>query len=333
MSGIQEPAFTSQVTEWLSDKDNVPVLDDLQKDIAVRQSEIIAYLASQKHLRPRLEKIPGFWPWTLSRSATFARACTSEKDWDCLSYLKDMEFVVDPRDYRAFDVVFHFAENPYFTNPSLTKSYVATSGPTRGLTASELIGRARPSDLSTIPDDIGEKIEEKHTVVKAPEGEEWDVKKVQEETGEEVKLANTFFDEMDDLFGLSTEIKWKSDEMNLCKLFPRDEPDAEDENDFDAGDRGSFFHFFTEQVDADGLASMLWQDILPNCVAYFEGNGADNESDADDSMDEEDMEDDMLGEIDLVSESDEDELASKPVAKKQGKEDQGGRAAKRVKTQ
>lgn len=49
--------------------------------------------------------------------------------------------------------------------------------------------------------------------------------------------------------------------------------DAEDENDFDAGDRGSFFHFFTEQVDADGLASMLWQDILPNCVAYFEGNG------------------------------------------------------------
>jgi hypothetical protein len=31
MSGIQEPAFTSQVTEWLSDKDNVPVLDDLQK--------------------------------------------------------------------------------------------------------------------------------------------------------------------------------------------------------------------------------------------------------------------------------------------------------------
>jgi hypothetical protein len=39
-------------------------------------------------------------------------------------------------------------------------------------------------------------------VVKAPEGEEWDVKKVQEETGEEVKLANTFFDEMDDLFGL-----------------------------------------------------------------------------------------------------------------------------------
>jgi len=90
--------------------------------------------------------------------------------------------------------------------------------------------------------------------------------------------------------------------MNLCKLFPRDEPgesqspfvphhvplflshlltsslrtprtDAEDENDFDAGDRGSFFHFFTEQVDADGLASMLWQDILPNCVAYFEGNG------------------------------------------------------------
>jgi hypothetical protein len=100
----------------------------------------------------------------------------------------------------------HFAENPYFTNPSLTKSYVPTSGPTRGLTASELIGRARPSDLSTIPEDIGEKTQEeekeKHAVVKAPEGEEWDVKKVQEETGEEVKLANTFFDEMDDLFGL-----------------------------------------------------------------------------------------------------------------------------------
>lgn len=44
-------------------------------------------------------------------------------------------------------------------------------------------------------------------MVKAPEGEEWDVKKVQGETGEEVKLANTFFDEMDDLFGL-VSIRW-----------------------------------------------------------------------------------------------------------------------------
>lgn len=90
-----------------------------------------------------------------------------------------------------------------------------TSGPTRGLTASELIGRARPSDLSVIPDDIGEKIEEKHTVVKAPEGEEWDVKKVQEETGEEVKLANTFFDEMDDLFGL---VSIRGDLFSFCLL-------------------------------------------------------------------------------------------------------------------
>lgn len=52
------------------------------------------------------------------------------------------------------------------------------------------------------------------------------------------------------------------------------------------------------------------------------GAGADNDSDVDDSMDEEDVSD-MDGEIDLVSEDDEDELEPK-------KEE---RPAKRVKVQ
>ena len=89
-----------------------------QRDIRIRQSELIQHLQLQPLLRPRLTKIPGFWPWTLSRCSTFSRACTAEKDWDCLSYLEDLEFVVDPRDYRAFDLIF-VSTSPRSCSPSL----------------------------------------------------------------------------------------------------------------------------------------------------------------------------------------------------------------------
>ena len=144
MTELKEPLFTSQVNDWLSNKDNIPILDDLQKcepsviisrsshksypprhlltdvlsslyslvldqahrDIAIRQAELVSYLSSQKTLRSRVKSIPGFWPWTLSRCKTFSQACTSADDWEAMGHLEDMEFVVDPRDYRAFDIVF-----------------------------------------------------------------------------------------------------------------------------------------------------------------------------------------------------------------------------------
>ena len=82
------------------------VTDQAHRDIAIRQAELVSYLSSQKTLRSRVKSIPGFWPWTLSRCKTFSQACTSADDWEAMGHLEDMEFVVDPRDYRAFDIVF-----------------------------------------------------------------------------------------------------------------------------------------------------------------------------------------------------------------------------------
>jgi hypothetical protein len=95
----------------------------------------------------------------------------------------------------------HFAENPYFTNQTLTKSYVPHTGPSHhiGLTASELIGRPRPSDLSDSPKGQGE------TKVEKFEGE-WDIQKVEQATGDEVKQDIAIFDEMDDLVGLVSRV-------------------------------------------------------------------------------------------------------------------------------
>ena len=84
------------------------------------------------------------------------------------------------------------------------------------MTASEFIGRARPSGISTIPDNIGEapssstsEGDDKKTTGasgekpgKAPEGEEWVTAEVIEGTSERVKQMIAFFDEMDDLVGL-----------------------------------------------------------------------------------------------------------------------------------
>jgi hypothetical protein len=50
------------------------------------------------------------------------------------------------------------------------------------------------------------------------------------------------------------------------------EPSGSDDG-FDSGDRGSFFFFFQQETDSDGLASILWQDVVPNCISYFEGQG------------------------------------------------------------
>lgn len=110
-----------------------------------------------------------------------------------------MLFLSHPCDHQ------HFSENPFFTNKTLTKSYVLTSGPTRGLTASELVGRPRPA-VGVIPSDIGTTKDEhdKEVVIQKPgkpEGE-WDTKTVVEGTGEKVKQGIAFFDEMDDLVGL-----------------------------------------------------------------------------------------------------------------------------------
>ncbi|KAJ9116865.1 hypothetical protein QFC22_004522 [Naganishia vaughanmartiniae] len=50
-------------------------------------------------------------------------ACTSKQDLDAFGYLTDVELKQDTEDFRTYEIVFTFAENPYFSNKTLTKAY------------------------------------------------------------------------------------------------------------------------------------------------------------------------------------------------------------------
>jgi nucleosome assembly protein 1-like 1 len=46
-----------------------------------------------------------------------------EPDEDALTYLQDIRLTELEGDNEGFTLTFHFAENPYFTNTVLTKTY------------------------------------------------------------------------------------------------------------------------------------------------------------------------------------------------------------------
>lgn len=206
----------------------------------------------------------------------------------------------------------HFAENPYFTNKTLTKSFVLQTGPKQGLTASELIGRPKPDGVGALPEELvaainevqtAEEKEAKHTIEPAPQGEAWDLETVKKSLADEnlVEQLATFNDS-EDLFGLVSfsfislvssisllvptppptfyfcsqpmAIDWKSKEVDLCSLMPRFGQTEEglDVEDLE-GDGGSFFYAFEEPHDADGLMAIIATDIVPNCIQYFFNEG------------------------------------------------------------
>ncbi|KAI2512827.1 hypothetical protein MHU86_1616 [Fragilaria crotonensis] len=68
------------------------------------------------------EGIPQFWVCAMGHEEDVAELLT-EEDVDCLEYLTDIT-CVDFEDGKGFELQFHFSEqNPYFTNPMLTKTY------------------------------------------------------------------------------------------------------------------------------------------------------------------------------------------------------------------
>ncbi|KAG8737865.1 hypothetical protein FRC12_016995 [Ceratobasidium sp. 428] len=91
------------------------------------------------------------------------------------------------------------------------------------------------------------------------------------------------------------KISWKDDAHNLTKLFPRavNPEDPEDVEEF-----GSFFNFFEHGPDAGSIGPTIVQDIYPDALRLYLGEGrmlSDEEIDSEDD-DESDDEDD---EIDL----------------------------------
>lgn len=85
-------------------------------------------LELQSSIRPEIRKIPAFWPYAFSNLDLFGSIATMMPDLDALSSLEDVELIVDWRDPRAYSLVFHFGENKYFHNKTLTRSYVLVEG-------------------------------------------------------------------------------------------------------------------------------------------------------------------------------------------------------------
>jgi template-activating factor I len=109
-----------------------------------------------------------------------------------------------------------FAENPYFSEKTLTKSYALHP---------ELAAEKKPTTASEIEDALAE------------------------------------FDPEEDLEPRATPITWKSDDVNLIKLQPREIPTIDEDTPIEdmqmEGDMGSFFHFFTEAEDPMDVSLVL----------------------------------------------------------------------------
>nr|ODN85163.1 template-activating factor I [Cryptococcus depauperatus CBS 7841]ODO02457.1 template-activating factor I [Cryptococcus depauperatus CBS 7855] len=79
-------------------------------------------------LRPKVKDISQFWLIVLMSHQTIAPHLSSKLDQHALSFLEDIELKQDVNDFRPYELVFHFKENPYFTNKTLSKKYSLQSG-------------------------------------------------------------------------------------------------------------------------------------------------------------------------------------------------------------
>lgn len=80
------------------------------------------------NIKPVVKDVSGFWLWVLVQHSVLKQFISSTSDQHALSYLSDIELKQDEKDPRPFEIVFHFRENPYFTNSTLSKTYSLPKG-------------------------------------------------------------------------------------------------------------------------------------------------------------------------------------------------------------
>ncbi|KAN0063933.1 hypothetical protein ACQY0O_003539 [Thecaphora frezii] len=118
---------------------------------------------------------------------------------------------------------------------------------------------------------------------------------------EDAKSLEDEFNFVEETKPEKTEINWKSDDKNLCKLHPT--VGGRDSDDFEPG---SFFSTFFENTDseiASGIGHSIIVDWYPNAIEFYLGanEGYMDEDDFDSEEDEEEDDDDAE-EIDLEAE-------------------------------
>lgn len=108
-------------------------LDKLERVNAERKLALSRALVEQTSLylqrvREQVQGIKHFWAYSLLQHIVLKEACSIKSDIQALSYLNNIELKQSTGDPRPFELTFHFDENPYFTNTTLTKTYVLAKG-------------------------------------------------------------------------------------------------------------------------------------------------------------------------------------------------------------
>jgi nucleosome assembly protein 1-like 1 len=203
----------------------------------------------------------------------------SEQDVEVLEYLRDVT-VTHTEDYCSFTITFAFAPNDFFSNATLSKTYVLDSN----------IFEDEPS-LKDVQFTKPEWKEGKDVTVK-------EVKKTQKAKSGKNK-------------GQKRTVVTMEPQESFFQWFKA--PTDPEEEDYDEEDGGS--PFFSSEDDYE-LAHYLRAEIVPNAVKYFNGEVDEDDDDEDYDEDEDEDEDD---EDDEDDDEDEEEDGGKGKGKGKGR--------------
>ncbi|GMK59076.1 hypothetical protein CspeluHIS016_0700910 [Cutaneotrichosporon spelunceum] len=101
---------------------------DKDREIRLTRVAIAENLKFLNFVRSKVKDVPLFWAVTLLSHPELGQAVSSSSDKEALKFLTDVELLQDPHDTREYEIVFHFKENPFFTNAELRKKFALPTG-------------------------------------------------------------------------------------------------------------------------------------------------------------------------------------------------------------
>ncbi|WVQ74563.1 hypothetical protein IAR50_004164 [Cryptococcus sp. DSM 104548] len=113
---ISAPELSESLRKELETKEGA-------KNVRFSRFQVKETLAYLDELRPKVKDIDNFWLIALMSHENLAYHLTAKADQHALSFLQDIELKQEVEDFRAYELVFHFKENPYFTNKTISKKY------------------------------------------------------------------------------------------------------------------------------------------------------------------------------------------------------------------
>jgi nucleosome assembly protein 1-like 1 len=234
-----------------------------------------AETASSKAEEKDVKGIPQFWLEALQHNEDTGQMIT-EKDQEALQYLTDLKVAEVEGEDESFSLEFHFAENPFFENTLLLKTYHLEFNPIYG---DVMFDHLESSEIKWKP------------------GKNLTVKKITQKVGGGRSGRK----------GGKRGGKGQTQvvEVPTQSFFNFFSPDAtiaalEEEEDIDEGE---IQYVLEEDYE---LGSLIKDQIIPNAVLWFTGE-AEDEDGGPEGSDDDDEDDDGAGEEEGEYNSDEDE--------------------------